>query len=109
RDDAAPVADHRALPVRASPARCAGRAGSKGPGLPCLVETLELETRAELQRRRVGAGPQRGQPHEVRRSPVANRVVEVLAIGRVEDVREEIDRPTRIATTIAKTQVELEE
>src|SRR5213078_1267079 len=70
---------------------------------------LELVAHPELHGRRHGAGPQRGEAQEVRRSPIAERIVEVRAVGHVEDVGEEIDRAARGTRPITETHIDLEE
>src|SRR5439155_14506528 len=72
-------------------------------------QSLELEPNAELHRGRHSAGPQSGESQEVRRAPIADRIVEVRAIRHIEDIGEQIDGSTGAPRPIPDAQVELEQ
>jgi len=65
-----------------------GRGDVAGRRRPRLGPALKREAHANLSRPRHRAGSQRRQQEEVRRAPIAGRVVEIGAIGQVEDSRQ---------------------
>src|ERR1041384_1739160 len=70
---------------------------------------LELVAHPELHGRRDCPRPQRGEGQEVRQALIAERIVEVRAIGDVEDVGKEINRAARGACAVPETHIDLEE